>query len=136
MTSRNLKSLLAAAAVASVGVLGACGASAALMPGQYQLAGIQTICLVSDGTWYGETFGPWSGKWFAGPTKEDSYYLQGNYASGVGNDSITVQGKTIDWSEWRDDGSFNNFVDGALTRVKGKCTPPAARANLHKNPID
>lgn len=135
MTSRILKAAIAAG-VLGAGALGASSASASLTPGQYNLAGIQTICVVAGGTWYGETFSGWSGKWFVGPVSEDGYYLQGNYGSGVGNDSITVGRRSIDWSEWRDDGSFNNFVDGALTRVKGACTPPASRANLHKNPLD
>jgi hypothetical protein len=107
-----------------------------LKPGNYNFAGLQQICLVSGGTWYGETYPSWSGTWGAGPTKEDATIMHGNYNSGAGNDSMVVTGGSVDWTEWSDDESFQNFIDSTVSRIPGKCTAPDARATTKKNPMD
>ena len=107
-----------------------------LRPGNYNLAGIQQICLVKGGTWYGESFPSWGGTWGAGPTKDDATIMHGNYSSGAGNDSMVLAGGGVDWTEWSDDESFQNFIDSTVTRIPGNCTAPAARATIKKNPMD
>ena len=60
--------------------------------------------------------------------------LFGNYASGVGNDVIealggAATGGASDWTEWRDDLSFQTFLDDVTwSFVKTVCDPPAAVA--------
>lgn len=140
MKTKILSAALLASAVLGVGAL-APSAASAVTAGNYMAGGIQPICLVADGTWYGEVFPGWHGTWGTGPTKDDAFVLHGNYAAGggafgTGNDAMVIQGQTVDWTEWRDDESFQNFIDSSFTRIKGKCTPPAARANPHPNPMD
>ena len=130
---------LAAALTASVAVATmalAPSAQASLSPGNYNVAGIQQICLVSDGTWYGETFSGWGGRWFAGPTRDDGTLIFGNYSGGLGNDSMVVGGHNLDWTEWQDDQSFQTFLDTTITKIKGACSPPAAKVNIRKHPMD
>lgn len=135
MKSRILTVALFASSALAVGAF-ASSATAAVGPGNYSVGGGQQICLVSDGTWYGETYSGWGGMWGAGPTKEDATLLHGNYASGAGNDAMVIRGKTVDWTEWQDDESYQSFLDTTFTKIKGPCSPPAARANVHHNPTD
>jgi hypothetical protein len=105
-------------------------AMAAIGPGQYSVAGIQQICLVSGGTWYGTTFSGWGGAWqqvtVAGKVHTHIY---GNYAAGVGNDSMVFKGKNGSWTEWRDDLSFQTvFNPTTIAFVKAVCDPPALAA--------
>ncbi len=137
MKTKILGAALIASAALAAGALAPSAASASLAPGNYEVAGIQQICLVAGGTWYGETFGPWGGNWFAGPTRDDGTIIFGNYASGAGNDSMVVKGhSSVDWTEWQDNLSFQNFVDGTFAKIPGACTPPAARINRTHNPQD
>ncbi len=100
---------------------------AANKPGLYDIAGLQQICLVADHTWYGTTFSGWGGGWRSGMTGTNLY---GNYDSGAGNDSIVLGvDNTGIWEEWRDDGSFQNFIRTAtLTYIGKDCPPPAAQS--------
>jgi hypothetical protein len=105
-------------------------AMAAVGPGQYTVAGIQSICLVSGGTWYGTTFSGWGGAWqqVTVGTKVHTH-IYGNYASGAGNDSIQMKGTKGSWTEWRDDLSFQTVINPAkLVFVKAICDPPALKA--------
>jgi hypothetical protein len=105
-------------------------ASAAIGPGQYDLAGIQQICLVSGGTWYGTTFSGWGGGWqqLTIGTKVHTH-IYGNYSAGAGNDSIALKGSKGSWTEWRDDLSFQIVLNPVkLTFVKAACDPPVAGA--------
>lgn len=105
-------------------------ASAAIGPGQYDLAGIQQICLVSGGTWYGTTFSGWGGAWqqLTIGTKVHTH-IYGNYSAGAGNDSIALKGSKGSWTEWRDDLSFQIVLNPVkLTFVKAACDPPVAGA--------
>jgi hypothetical protein len=129
--------LLMSSALAMAALAPATASARTLRPGDYSLGGIQSICLKKNGTWYGESFGPWSGQWKAGPTREDSTLIYGNYASGAGNDTLVVSGGgSTDWNEWRDDLSFQNFLEITVTRTSGTCSAPAARVTTHKNPMD
>lgn len=97
---------------------------------------IQNICLVSDGSWYGETFASWGGFYQAGPTKEDGSVLKGAYNNGAGEDAMVLTRRGVDWTEFHNDRTLVAFVDGTVTRIHGPCTPPATRINGHKNPMD
>jgi hypothetical protein len=100
-------------------------ASAAIGPGQWNLAGFQQICLTSGGTWYATTFSGWGGAW---GTYGGKVHIYGNYASGAGNDSMVFnkKGTKGSWTEWRDDLSFHTvFSPTTLTFVKADCDPPA-----------
>ena len=121
--------------MAAVMALAPAAQAKALKPGNYNLAGLQQICLVSGGTWYGETYPSWSGTWGAGPTREDATLLSGNYNGGAGNDSMIVTGSNVDWTEWNDASAFI-FIVSTITRIAGKCTAPDARATTKKHPMD
>ena len=121
--------------MAAVMALAPAAQAKALKPGNYNLAGLQQICLVSGGTWYGETYPSWSGTWGAGPTREDATLLSGNYNGGAGNDSMIVTGSNVDWTEWNDASAFI-FIDSTITRIAGKGTAPDARATTKKHPMD
>jgi len=54
-------------------------------PGQYDLSGIQQVCLVNDGTWYGTTFPAWSGHY---DMVDGDLHMYGNYDNGDGNDEF------------------------------------------------
>ena len=134
MNAKKMTSMLAISAIAALALAPAAQAKA-LKPGNYNLAGLQQICLVSGGTWYGETYPSWSGTWGAGPTREDATLLSGNYNGGAGNDSMIVTGSNVDWTEWNDASAFI-FIDSTITRIAGKCTAPDARATTKKHPMD
>ena len=122
----RIRSLMLGAAGAVL--IPAMASASHLTPGQWSLGGIQQICVTSSNTWYGTTFAAWHGAWrFDGGLM----MLYGNYASGAGNDSITVGGLNVaDWVEWRDDLSFQTVVDDVqITFVKTVCDPPAASVN-------
>lgn len=113
-------------------------ASAAIGPGQYDVGGLQQICLVSGGTWYGVTFSGWGGAWtqVTVGTKVTTH-IYGNYAAGVGNDSIVAKGKSASWTEWRDDLSFQNVLNPtSFTLVKKTCDAAPLKAQGGKaNPM-
>jgi hypothetical protein len=113
-------------------------ASAAIGPGQYDVAGLQQICLVSGGTWYGTTFSGWGGGWqqLTIGTKVHTH-IYGNYSSGAGNDSMQFKGSKGSWTEWRDDLSFQTVINPVkITFVKTNCDPPALRAEgSARNPL-
>ena len=137
MKTKILGAALIASAALAAGALAPSAASASLAAGNYEVDGIQQICLVSDGTWYGETFHAWGGHWLAGPTRDDGTLIFGNYNSGAGNDSMVVEGtRSVDWTEWSDDGTFGTFIDGTFAKIRGPCTPPAAGINRTRNPQD
>ena len=134
----NIK-LLTSTLVASVLAMGALATSAnawGLAPGNYEIAGIQQICIVADGSWYGETFPSWGGFWQVGPTSEDATVLEGTYNSGAGEDAMVLTPKAVDWTEFHNDRTFVAFVDSTVSRIPGKCSAPAARATTRKNPAD
>jgi hypothetical protein len=134
MNIKILTSTLAVSALALAAL--APSAQAALRPGNYSIAGIQSICLVSDGSWYGETFSSWGGFWKAGPTRDDATVLEGTYNSGAGEDTMVLTAKSVDWTEFHNDRTFVAFVDSTVSRIRGACTAPAAMATNRKNPID
>ena len=107
----------------------------AVPPGQYSLGGIQQICLLDDGRWYGTTFSNWGGAY---AVKDRKTFIYGNYAQGVGNDSMDFYGNFRGaWTEWRDDLSFQNIDSVMLTFVKTDCDPPpAATETRDRNPAD
>jgi hypothetical protein len=130
--------LLVSSALA-VGALAPSAASAfPLKAGNYEIGGVQQVCLVGDGTWYGETYANWGGNWFGGPTSEDGTLIFGHYDSGAGSDTITVSGKTADWMEWDTNDGFQGFLDNAsVLGIPGKCTPPATKATPgHHHPMN
>ncbi|MBA3812663.1 MAG: hypothetical protein H0X27_13670 [Caulobacteraceae bacterium] len=139
MKSTVIRSALLAASILGVAALSPAAASAkGLHRGLWDVGGIQQICLVSDGTWYSTTFSGWSGAWGPGTTREDRFLVYGNYAAGAGNDSMVLGGQNkADWTEWRDDLSFQNFLDDVQwTFVQKRCGPPAIQSRSgHKNPI-
>ena len=127
--------LTSALVMASALALTSMAQAKSLKPGNYNFAGLQQICLVSGGTWYGETYPSWSGTWGAGPTKEDATLLSGTYNNGAGNDSMIVTGSNVDWTEWNDGGAFN-FIDSTISWIPGKCTAPDARVTTKTRPMD
>jgi hypothetical protein len=133
MKTAHLTSVLATLALAALATSTQAGA---LKPGNYNIAGIQQICLVSDGSWYGETFASWGGFWQLGPTKEDATVLEGTYNSGAGEDAMVLTTKAVDWTEFHNDRTFVAFVDSTVARIPGKCSPPATKATTKKNPMD
>jgi hypothetical protein len=107
----------------------------ALAPGQYDVGGIQQICLLDDGTWYGTTFSNWGGAW---QEKGRKTFIYGNYAAGVGNDSMDFYGNFRGaWTEWRDNLSYQIVDSVVLTFVKTDCDPPPAAIEARdSNPMD
>jgi hypothetical protein len=106
-------------------------------PGQYEVAGIQQICLTSSNTWYGVTFSGWGGAWQDVPFGSSyNTHIYGNYSAGAGNDSMVFKkGKKGTWTEWRDDLSFQTVIAPAtLTFVKTNCDPPAAEGRGKADP--
>ena len=125
-----IRNLMAAAAIAAPVF-----AQAGLAPAQYDIGGLQQICLVSDGTWYGTTYSAWGGRYVVRGLKP---YIFGNCWSGDGNDSIVVYGNNRGpWTEWSDDLSFENVLQNQLvTFVKYSCDAPALMENGGKRPQD
>jgi hypothetical protein len=109
--------------------------ASAVAPGQYDITGKQQICLVDDGTWYGTTFSDWGGAYVVRASKT---FIYGNYARGVGNDSMAFSADLRGaWTEWRDDLSHQVVTRDFLTFVKPDCDPPAAAsASRDGNPQD
>jgi len=108
-------------------------------PGQHTISGVQNLCLVQDGTWYGTTFN-FSGRW----TREESLHflaqLWGNYTvhdtSGAhkANTTLTIidSGVTgLNWHDWFDDGTYGTFLFNVIDFVKKKCDPPFQGQNGH-----
>jgi hypothetical protein len=133
----SLRTGRVASCVFAATLLAATSASAALRPGNYNVAGVQRICLQSGGTWYGETFAGWTGHWQVGPNQEDATLIFGNYANNVGNDSMVVTGAGgLDWTEWRDGQTLHTFIDRFISRINGTCTGAPPNAAPHDNPAD
>jgi hypothetical protein len=108
---------------------------ARLAAGSYELDGVHAICLVADGTWYGEDFHGWGGDWMVGSNGQTAIF--GNYASGAGNDSMVVRKGVVQWSEWSDGLTSQAFLRGPFTALSGKCAPPAkSNPPGHLNPMD
>lgn len=93
------------------------------------LMATQNICFVSNGTWYGTTFPGWAGRWFQKGNNAagngDRVRLDGNYATGVGNDSADIDFShlklmTGGWNEWRNGFPFFVWTRVVLTRL-GTC---------------
>lgn len=135
---------LAFASLATAGaMLAPQSASAASLPnGQYNVAGLQEICILNGNpkTWYGTTFPSWGGRW---ANKKKQIQIYGNYDSGDGNDSISFPLKggapyNIIWIEWRDNFTFNQIlVNKAFSFVKAVCDPPAdAKKGGAANPAE
>jgi hypothetical protein len=100
--------------------------ASALPPGQYDITGKQQICLLDNGTWYGVTFGGWGGHY---KVKSSKTFIYGNYADGVGNDSMVFfENDKGSWTEWRDDFSHETVTRDHIRMVKSECDPPAAAA--------
>jgi hypothetical protein len=135
-----LSAALLVSSALAVGALAPSAASAfGLKPGNYEIGGTEAVCLVGDGTWYGENFAGWSGNWFAGPTAEDGTLIFGHYASGAGSDTIVVSGRsTADWMDWNIQDGSQKFIDNAsIASIRGKCTPPSTKATPGRhNPMD
>jgi hypothetical protein len=125
----KLASTLVAAAAAAVPMF-----ANALPPGQYDIAGIQQICLVGDGTWYGTTFPAWGGHY---EMRYPKTFIYGNYAGGAGNDSMVFYGNHRGpWTEWRDDFSWEAVsVNLLITFVKPDCDPPPFATESDGNPL-
>ena len=133
--------LLMTSALAMAALAPSAVSARVLTPGNYNLGGVQNICPVGDGTWYGETFGPWGGQWKAGPAREDATLIFGNYQSGFGNSALVVAwNKTADWTDWTED--FNplttSFLEITVTPIAGGCLAPFTRVNAggHRSPMD
>ena len=123
MKSNVLKSAALALAVGH-----SSAASANLKPGQYDVGGLEQICLVNDGTWYSPTFPSWHGLWqIVG--NEDKAIIFGHFDDGlgdVGEDSMILEKGGLDWTEWPDDFSYTLFLDDTpITRVKKTCDAKA-----------
>jgi hypothetical protein len=120
-----VRACIAIAAIAPMAALAAIG------PGQYSVGGLQQICLVSGGTWYSTTFPAWGGRWQQVAVGSKLHtHIYGNYAGGVGNDSMVFKGASKgSWTEWRDDLSFQTVLNPVqIDFVKATCDPPALRA--------
>ena len=111
----------------------------ALVPGQYNIGGIQEICLQAGpnryNSWYGTSFPAWGGRWRNGPKHQ---FVFGNYNGGAGNDSIVVTSGVAIWTEWTDTLSFRTAGAGqSFTFIKATCDPPAAPGKgAKRNPLD
>jgi hypothetical protein len=101
-------------------------------PGLTQMA-TQNICFVVNGTWYGTTFPSWGGRWFQKGNNAagngNRVRLDGNYASGVGNDSaeidfVHLKLMTGAWNEWRDGFPFFVWTRVLLTKLGTTCPAP------------
>jgi hypothetical protein len=141
MKKNILSAVLLASSALAVGTLVPSVSAASgggLRPGNYEIGGIQQVCLVGDGTWYGETFANWGGNWFAGPTTEDGTLIFGHSDAGASSDSLVVSKGTADWMEWDTNTAFQEFLDNASVKgIPGKCTPPATKApSGHHHPMD
>lgn len=144
MKSTVVRSALMAASIFALGALAPAAASAkSLKPGLWDVGGIQQICLVADGTWYGTTFPTWNGHWNAGAGVEDQNLVYGNYTfsdiPGVGNDSMVIDKQNLaDWTEWNDYTVQVGFDDDVQwTFIQKSCPPPASQNRSgHKNPLD
>jgi hypothetical protein len=128
---------LGLAATAIVAVAAGSAMAVGLTPGQFSVGGIQQICVKRDGTWYGTTF-TFNGHWKNVANNGDIAALWGNYQSGGAyygyyNDTITVKkGPVIDWYDYNDDNSYSVFLGAdSWSKVKTRCDPPAAKANVH-----
>ena len=123
-------------------ILSAPAAAKGINPGEYEITGgYPYICLKSDGTWYGVSFNI-SGRWINDPSSlHDKAVIFGNYAvngsgSGYGNDTMTIihtgDGLAVDWYDWYDDLSYQNFfgADGFVL-VKRTCDAPFTGQNTH-----
>jgi hypothetical protein len=130
LNMKLIRTLMAAAAIATPMF-----AQAGLAAGQYDVGGLQQICLVGDGTWYGTTYSAWGGRYIV---KGDKTYIFGNFWSGDGNDSIVVFGNSRGpWTEWTDDLSYQTVLQNQLvTFVKYACDAPALTENGGKRPQD
>ncbi len=128
----------ALSAVAALGIAATSAHAKPLTPGNYEVAGIQQICLVSDQTWYGETFPNWGGRWGLGPHDENATILWGTYNNGAGIDSMVISStKRLFWTEFASDSSVASFIDDKFTKIKGACAAPAAQTTgKHKKPMD
>lgn len=112
-----------------------------LQPGQYSLGGLQSICLKSDGTWYGTTFN-FSGMWFsdfgkvaAAAAIHGNYQIKRSGYFGYGNDTLTIKKAsgtlTADWHDWFDDESYENFAAVPFTLEKKTCGKAYTKVNKH-----
>lgn len=109
-------------------------ANAKTKPGLYEIDGIQEICLQAAGTWYSPTFSGWGGYWeIVTGGKFAKTELHGNYASGAGNDSILVKGKTASWNEWRDSETYMNYLDPVTFSLIGTCSAASWHKPAHAN---
>jgi hypothetical protein len=119
-------SLLATTALVS----GATVATAkSTQPGLYLINGGQEICLASNGTWTSPTFSGWGGTWAVVNGKLAKTIIRGNYASGAGNDSISVKGKNAAWDEWRDTESYTYYADPVAFSYLGSSCGAAHKVN-------
>jgi hypothetical protein len=123
-------SLLASTALVS-GITGADAKST--QPGLYLINGGQELCLQSAGTWYSPTFSGWGGTWAVVNGKIAKTIIRGNYASGAGNDSISVKGKIAAWDEWRDSESYSYYADPVPFSYLGTCTDARVLKPNHVN---
>jgi hypothetical protein len=104
----------------------------ALAPGQYDLGGIQQICLTGSGTWYGTTYSAWGGGYVV---KGLRTFIYGNFWEGTGNDSMVFfSNNRGPWTEWTDDLGHQIVETVAVTFVKAVCDPPALVENGGKPP--
>ncbi len=118
---------------ASLLTLSAPAKSVELKAGLYSAAGIQEICLVSDGTWYSPTFGGWGGLWYnIKGSKVAKGGLFGNYSSGAGNDNMNIKKGHLLWTEWRDDLSFSTLISDQFTFLGSSCTAAHGRGLKNK----
>jgi hypothetical protein len=130
MKSKLLTAAILASSALAVGAFGSSASAHSLSPGSYLVDGIQDICIVSGGTWYGEDFAAWGGVVIG-------TNVFGNYAAGAGNDSMVVKHGNVNWTEWRDDLSLTTVLKGTFVKTSTTCTPPpTTRSTTHKNPMD
>ncbi|MDD5272209.1 MAG: hypothetical protein PHU14_05770 [Methylovulum sp.] len=126
---KNIIRAMALCAVSVFPVLASAGT-----PGQYDVGGIQTLCLQSNGTWFG-SFPGWGGRW---SKTNANIFIRGNYASGAGNDAMVFKKLVGTWIEWRDDFSWDDVSQGVvLTKTSATCsiTPSSAVPGADVNPL-
>ena len=137
-----LKTAILASAALTIAALSPASA-AGLKPGQYEIAGIQQVCLKKDWTWYYTTFSasPWTGGWANPGDTQAKTIMWGSY-DGVGEDSIVISKNGLaNWMEFHDDRGdgalVNYFYQTTMTWVKKKCDPMAAgvRPNQPTDPL-
>ena len=92
--------------------------------GDYSIGGLQSICIVADGTWYGETFPAWGGRWLLVGKTLLIHLEHGHPPAGADDDRVAVErlGQrrplTLQWARTRGVARIHVGAAGAEHRVR------------------